>query len=118
MEKYILVGAGGAAGAMLRYMLSNIQVNLPFPVMTFITNLLGAVFIGMAVGISIHTEAPDSLILFLKTGVCGGFTTFSTFSLETLNLLEHKKYLAGTSYMVLSVALCVAGVYAGRRIIQ
>ena len=118
MEKYILVGAGGAAGAMLRYMLSNIQVNHPFPVMTFITNVLGAVFIGMVIGLSIRTGAPDSLILFLKTGVCGGFTTFSTFSLETLNLFEQKKYLTGASYMVLSVVLCVAGVYMGRRIIQ
>ena len=51
---------------------------------------------------------------FLKTGACGGFTTFSTFSLETVGLLEERRYLAGGGYALLSVALCLAGVVLGR----
>ncbi|OUP50280.1 hypothetical protein B5F19_15130 [Pseudoflavonifractor sp. An184] len=54
--------------------------------------------------------------LFWKTGVCGGFTTFSTFSLESLTLLEKGKWLLGGSYMVLSVVLCLLGVALGERL--
>lgn len=114
MDKYLLVGAGGAAGAMLRYFLSHVQVGSSFPVMTFVTNFLGAVFIGAVVGLSVHAGLSEGVVLFLKTGVCGGFTTFSTFSLETLNLLEQKQYTTAGMYMVLSLILCVAGVCIGR----
>ena len=54
--------------------------------------------------------------LFWKTGVCGGFTTFSTFSLESLTLLEKGRWLLGGSYMVLSVVLCLLGVALGQRL--
>ena len=53
-------------------------------------------------------------VLFLKAGVCGGFTTFSTFSLETLTLLERGRLLPGLGYAGASLVLCVAGVWLGR----
>ena len=65
--------------------------------------LIGAVFEAATEG----SGLPDNAVLFLKTGVCGGFTTFSTFSLESLTLLEKGKWLLGGSYMVLSVVLCL-----------
>lgn len=115
MNAYIFVGLGGALGAMLRYMLSTVTVRTDFPLMTFLTNLVGAFLIGCIVGIAESEENISSnLILFLKTGFCGGFTTFSTFSLETVMLLEQKHYGTGAFYAALSLILCIAGVWLGR----
>ena len=55
---------------------------------------------------------------FLKTGVCGGFTTFSTFSLEAVGLLERGQWLRGGGYVLASVALCLAGVVLGRTLVR
>ena len=112
---FLWVALGGAIGAMCRYAISLIPVKTTFPVLTLITNIMGAILIEFIVGVALNKEnMSPSLILFLKTGVCGGFTTFSTFSLEFYNMLEHKEYVQGTTYAALSVLLCVAGVWCGR----
>ena len=61
---------------------------------------------------------PAPAVLFLKTGVCGGFTTFSTFSLEAVGLLESGQWLKGGGYVLASVALCLAGVVLGRALVR
>ena len=100
---FIYVALGGGLGAMLRYSISLIPFKSLFPILTLITNVLGAVVIGIIVGISDDTHGiSDASKLFLKTGLCGGFTTFSTFSLESLNLFEGKRYAMGMIYVVLS----------------
>ena len=115
MTKLLLVGAGGALGAMLRYLISLMPFKGAFPAATLVTNVLGAVVIGFVVGLTLGENAPDpKAVLFLKTGVCGGFTTFSTFSLETLQLLEGDWAALGMAYAVLSLCLCVLGVWLGR----
>ena len=80
------------------------------------TNLLGAVLIGFIAGLAGRGRLNPSAALFWKTGVCGGFTTFSTFSLESLTLLERGKWLLGGSYMLLSMALCLLGAALGQRL--
>ena len=103
---FLWVALGGAIGAMCRYAISLIPVK---------TTIMGAILIGFIVGVALNKEnVSPSLILFLKTGVCGGFTTFSTFSLEFYNMLERKEYVQGTTYAALSVLLCIAGVWCGR----
>lgn len=110
---FLFVALGGALGAVCRYGLSLITVKIDFPLMTFITNLLGAFLIGLIVGFAGKKNASANLILFLKTGVCGGFTTFSTFSLETFNLIQAGNYVTAGIYAALSLVLCVAGVALG-----
>lgn len=114
IEKMILVAAGGAAGAVCRYLVSLVPVKADFPVMTFVTNLAGAFLIGLIVGLAANrwSESPR-LVLFLKTGFCGGFTTFSTFSLEIVQLLEKGRLFTGVGYAVVSVVACLTGVVLG-----
>ena len=112
---FLFVGLGGALGAMLRYALSLICVKTDFPLMTFLTNILGAFAIGLIAGIASAKKAGmPNLILFLKTGFCGGFTTFSTFSLETLTLFENGSLATGSLYAVLSFICCIIGVWLGK----
>lgn len=114
MSAFLWVSLGGALGAAARYGISLLPLRSSFPALTLLTNLLGALLIGWVVGtLGRQGDAPAAL-LFWKTGVCGGFTTFSTFSLETLTLLEEGKPWQGGLYALLSVALCLLGVYLGR----
>ncbi len=117
MIGFIWVALGGALGAMCRYAISLIPVKTSFPVLTLVTNLIGAVLIGFIVGVASSKEnASANSVLFWKTGVCGGFTTFSTFSLEAFSLLENREYLIGGLYVILSVLGCFVGIYAGRKL--
>ena len=115
--EYIFVALGGAIGAMGRYAISLIPVKTGFPVLTLITNVLGAVLIGFVVGlVSMRDDPSPNTVLFWKTGVCGGFTTFSTFSLEALSLMEKHQFAAGGIYIVLSVVFCILGILLGRQL--
>ena len=112
---FLMVALGGALGAMARYAISLIPVKTDFPILTLITNILGAILIGFVVGIaSEHEGISDNAVLFLKTGVCGGFTTFSTFSLEAYNLIDSHQYVAGGVYVVLSCLCCIVGIVCGK----
>lgn len=115
MLAVLCVGLGGFVGAVVRYLLGLVPIESDVPLMTFFVNFAGAVAIGAVFeAATVGPGLPDNAVLFLKTGVCGGFTTFSTFSLETLNLLERGKYATGGLYACGSVLACVAGVALGR----
>ena len=114
---FLYVGLGGALGAMARYAISLIPNGYDFPWLTLITNVIGAVLIGVIVGAAQQSpNAAEALVMFLKTGFCGGFTTFSTFSLEAFTLLDKKAYGKGVAYMALSLVLCLAGVAVGKAV--
>ena len=114
---FLFVALGGALGAIGRYAISLIPIKTDFPILTLITNIIGAILIGFIVGIVSNKDTvSDNAVLFWKTGVCGGFTTFSTFSLEAFSLLEKKAYLSGGIYIVLSAAFCILGVLLGKKI--
>lgn len=112
----LCVGAGGFIGAVGRYGLGFIPLAPGLPLMTLLINFAGSVAIG-AVAEAAEPAAgalPREAVLFLKVGLCGGFTTFSTFSLETLDLIEGGQYALAGAYALASVVLCVAGVLAGK----
>lgn len=116
---YLLVAIGGALGSMMRYGLSGVVTQMTggtFPYGTMFVNVTGALMIGVIASLA----APESIFflpaparLFLMTGICGGYTTFSTFSLETFNLLREGEFLPAMANMLLSVVLCVVSVWIG-----
>lgn len=114
---FLFVALGGAFGAVGRYAVSLIPVKTGFPVLTLLTNIIGAVLIGFIAGVAGgRGSVSENTVLFWKTGVCGGFTTFSTFSLEAFTLFENKAYFAGCAYAVLSCACCIAGIFCGKKL--
>ena len=113
MLNCLAVGAGGFLGAVLRYLCSLLPLGRDggFPVGTLLVNVLGAFAIGLiAAAAARHAALSPRMILFLKTGICGGFTTFSTFALETSGLLQAGRLPAAAAYVVLSVLLSVGAV--------
>ena len=114
---FVFVALGGALGAVARYAISLIPVKTGFPFLTLITNIIGAILIGFVVGVTSNREnVSQNVVLFWKTGVCGGFTTFSTFSLEAFHLFENRKYAMGGIYVALSCVCCIFGVLCGRKL--
>ncbi|MEJ5303552.1 MAG: fluoride efflux transporter CrcB [Bacteroidales bacterium] len=113
MLKYALItGLGGFIGSALRYSmqrLSTLIFPISFPYGTFIVNLIGALLIGILFAISEQTTilGPQWRI-FAITGVLGGFTTFSSFTLDTMNLLRESQYLYAFTYVSLTVFLGIA----------
>lgn len=114
MLSFLLVGFGGAVGAMLRYAIGLIPVRSAFPVLTLLINFLGAAAIGLIAEAASGQQLSPRSTLFWKTGVCGGFTTFSTFSLEAMMLYQDGEWLLGSLYVILSVAGCLCGVLLGK----
>ncbi len=118
MQKIIYVGIGGCIGAILRYivtMQSAKMMNSSFPVGTLIVNVVGGFLIGMIAELSISTDLiSPNLKLFLTTGIMGGLTTFSTFSLETITLMSDGRYLFGMLNVCLNVFLSLGGVVLAR----
>ena len=113
MSRFLWVALGGALGAVLRYAVSLIPVRGGFPVLTLLTNLLGALLIGFIAGAAEISAPSPGLILFAKTGLCGGFTTVSTFSLESYTLIKAGQKGTAVLYIALSVGLCLLGIWLG-----
>lgn len=108
----LCVGLGGFVGSVLRYLVTLLPYGAGFPVKTLAINVLGAFVLGLICALATrHVDASPQLVLMLKVGVCGGFTTFSTFALETSDLLQSGAWPAALAYVVASVVLSVAAVF-------
>ena len=118
MYPFLLVGAGGALGAMSRYgvgMLVGRLWPMSFPLATLLINVVGSLAMGLFVGLMARFLPPwqNEARLFVAVGILGGFTTFSSFSLDTIVLIEHGQLLQAGAYVLLSVVLCLIGLYLG-----
>lgn len=122
MKSILLVGLGGAVGSMLRYFTTstfNRVVNTTFPIGTFAVNIIGCVLIGILVSAAEKNQLINNDVrLLLITGFCGGFTTFSTFSHENIQLLNTGNFTSLSINIIASVALGIAGVWLGLNIIK
>lgn len=120
LNNILLVGLGGAAGSILRYLCQkwiNASYLHNFPLATFSVNILGCLLIGMLYGFGEKGNilSPQTRLLLI-TGFCGGFTTFSTFAFENMNLLRIGDHFYFLLYVLGSVLLGIAAVYFGNLI--
>ena len=121
MLECLLVGIGGFIGSVLRYLIGLLPMkpDNQFPVKTLFINIFGAFIISIIVAMTAKNKSLNSnLILMLKVGVCGGFTTFSTFASETVELIQSGNVMVAVSYAVLSVVLSVLAIYFAQMIIN
>ena len=115
----IAVGIGGFIGAVCRYLIGMVPLKegCTFPIKTFLINIAGSFLIGIITALAMKTDPLDSrTVLFLKVGLCGGFTTFSSFALETADLMKDGKIHLAALYTVLSVTFGVLALFAGQGI--
>jgi CrcB protein len=123
MKELLLVAGGGAIGAAARFLLSGAVTQLVpafrFPVATCVVNLLGCFLVGVLLGIHERTVTmSQEARLFLVTGMLGGFTTFSTFGAESLQLVQRHDWIALVGYLAISVVLGILLVWGGWEIGQ
>jgi CrcB protein len=118
MQAYLLVGAGGAIGAMARYGFSVLVGHFwrtSFPLATLMINVCGSLAMGLLVGYLTRTLPPlqNEIRLFVAVGVLGGFTTFSAFSLDAIVLIERGQWGYSILYALLSVLVAIFALFLG-----
>lgn len=110
------IGLGGAVGSILRYVFGAFvqrSFGLPFPTGTLAVNVVGAFVMGVLAQHYMNMQTSPQMRAALMTGFCGGFTTFSAFSLETVGLIRGGEYGEAAAYVVLSVLLSVLATISG-----
>jgi CrcB protein len=126
VTRLLLICLGGAVGTGTRYLLGGLVVRWlgpDFPYGTLLINVLGSLLVGLVQQVGLSTLlVPDTLRLVLTIGVLGGFTTYSSFSYETLKLVEAGSWVGATVYVALTTALCLGccavGLSLGRVLVE
>ncbi len=115
MQTILYIGAGSFLGGILRYLLSSFlsfKIHSVFPIGTFAVNILGCFVIGLLFALNDRAIIPSHWMFFFATGLCGGFTTFSAFSLETLNLFRTEQFGYAFLYIAASVLVGLLASYS------
>lgn len=116
IQNILFVGVGSFIGGIGRYLISQFMQTKfvgAFPYGTLTINVIGCFLIGIVFGISSKGNLNHTWQLFLTTGILGGFTTFSAFSIETLNLLREGNIWVGVLYLSLSIVLGLGATFLG-----
>ncbi|MDD6449203.1 MAG: fluoride efflux transporter CrcB [Lachnospiraceae bacterium] len=119
MIKCLIVAAGGAIGAVIRYLIGLLPMSPEngFPLKTFFINVVGCFLIGIVAALADKNAMDPELVLFIKVGICGGFTTFSSFALETEGLLAKGTMNVALAYVLLSLICGVLAIFAAEKIV-
>lgn len=110
------IGLAGAAGSMLRYLFGSVvqrSAGMGFPVGTLAVNVVGCFIMGALAQHYMNSQTSQQMRAALMTGFCGGFTTFSAFSLEAVGLIRGGDYVKSAAYVVLSVTLSILATFSG-----
>ncbi len=121
MKLYLLAGAGSFIGGVLRFAISYFFVsrfNTAFPYHTFLINTIGSFFIGAIAAAALKGSVTEDWKVFLAVGLCGGFTTFSAFSLEMLDLLRSGAVVTALIYAAASLVLGLLAAFTGFNLIK
>jgi len=116
MLRFFIIGVGGAIGTILRYVMGGLDYRFSsgvFPISTLVVNVTGSLVIGFLWGIVDRFSISPNVRLFIFIGILGGYTTFSTFSLETFNLMRDGEYRIAFINVALSLILTIGAVFAG-----
>lgn len=119
MIKCLIVGAGGAIGAVGRYLIGLLPMSPEngFPLKTFLINVTGCFIIGIIAAFADRNAINPNLELFIRVGICGGFTTFSSFALETEGLFANGQAGVALMYVILSIVCGVLAVFAAEKMV-
>lgn len=121
LQSMLAVGVGGFLGSIFRYLIShyiNTSAQSSFPFGTLTVNIIGSFLIGIIIATALEGNLHKTTRLFLATGFCGGFTTFSSFSYEFFSLLQHEQIGYAFIYAVASFMLGLAFVWLGFYLIK
>ncbi|ABV61593.1 MULTISPECIES: fluoride efflux transporter CrcB [Bacillus] len=118
MKAYLAVFIGGLIGTLCRYELSQSVVSQTFPYATLIENVAGSLLLGFSTGYFMFQKRKKYLAALIGTGFCGGFTTMSTFSKETILLLQTGQFTLSVTYILLSVIAGLAAALCGLMLAQ
>ena len=120
MTNILLVAFGGSIGAVLRYLISIFMIQVfgsSFPFGTLLVNVIGSFFMGVIYALGQMSHISPELKAFIGIGLLGALTTFSTFSNETLLLMQEGDWLKATLNVVLNLSLCLFMVYLGQQLV-
>lgn len=121
MKNYLLIFIGGGAGSLLRFFIARwvAQMVAFFPLGTLVVNILSSFLLGVAMGVVQYKHPENTTIApFLMTGLCGGFSTFSAFSNDTLLLFKTGNYTLAFLNILLNVVLCIIFIIIGIKLIR
>lgn len=119
MQAFLMVFIGGGLGSICRYGIARLlkAQAWDFPLATFIANALACIVLGALMGWSLRNDMNNSTKLLMMTGFCGGFSTFSTFSLETYQLLQTGNYVYALVNIMGSVLVCLVCIFIGLKLV-
>lgn len=118
MQEWLYVFLGGGLGSLCRYWigLQFTSANTNFPLGTLLANFIACLILGFLLGIQIKNNLSTQMSLLLMTGFCGGFSTFSTFSAEILDLFQSQHYATALSYVGVSLLIGLVAIYIGLKL--